>query len=74
MEGLEPPARLVSRALAQRSPGDRPEFLRQLMAHAAAGLTVLQGDRVASEITYRLADAVIARGQDGGQPQSRRAP
>jgi hypothetical protein len=37
-------------------------FLRELLAHAAAGLVVIEGEAEASEAVYRLADAVVARG------------
>lgn len=54
-------ATLVARALARREPGERAEFLRELMAHTAAGLVVIEGEREAGEAVYRLADAVVAR-------------
>jgi hypothetical protein len=40
---------------------ERPEFLRQLLAHTAAGLVIVEGGRKASEACYRVADAVAAR-------------
>ena len=55
-------AALVARALARRAPGDRAQFLKELLAHTAAGLVVIEGDRAAGEAVYRLADAVVARG------------
>jgi hypothetical protein len=55
-------ASLVARALARRAPKDRPRFLRELLAHTAAGLMVIEGDRAAGEAVYRLADAVATRG------------
>jgi hypothetical protein len=55
-------AALVARALARRSAAERPRFLRELLAHTAAGLMVIEGDRAAGEAVYRLADAVVARG------------
>ena len=58
----EDAAAMVARALARRAPRERPQFLRELLAHAAAGLVVIEGDRAAGEAVYRLADAVAARG------------
>jgi hypothetical protein len=55
-------AAVVAKALSRRTPEDRPRFLRELLAHAAAGLVVIEGDRAAGEAVYRLADAVVARG------------
>jgi hypothetical protein len=55
-------AALVARELARRKPGERPRFLRELLAHTAAGLMVIEGERAAGEAVYRLADAVVARG------------
>ena len=53
---------MVARALSRRPPKDRAAFLRELLAHTAAGLVVIEGDRAAGEAVYRLADAVVARG------------
>lgn len=36
-------------------------FLRELLAHVAAGLVVTEGNAEASEAIYRLADAVVSR-------------
>jgi hypothetical protein len=58
----EDAAAMVARALSRRAPRDRPRFLRELLAHTAAGLVVIEGDRAAGEAVYRLADAVVARG------------
>jgi hypothetical protein len=55
------PAALVAGALARRAPGERGRFLRELMAHVAAGLVVIEGEAEASEAVYRLGDAVVAR-------------
>ena len=41
----EEAAALVARALAGRGPAERPRFLRELLAHTAAGLVVIEGDR-----------------------------
>lgn len=60
---LDEPATLVARALARRTPGARAAFLRELLAHTAAGLVILEGDGVAGEAVYRLGDAVVARGR-----------
>ena len=58
----EDAAAMVARALSRRRPSERPRFLRELLAHTAAGLVVIEGDRAAGEAVYRLADAVVARG------------
>ncbi|WP_309604331.1 hypothetical protein [Phenylobacterium sp.] len=55
-------AAMVAGALSRRAPQDRPGFLRELLAHTAAGLVVIEGERAAGEAVYRLADAVVARG------------
>jgi hypothetical protein len=59
----EDAAAVVAGALSRRRPRERPQFLRELLAHAAAGLVVIEGDREAAESVYRLADAVAVRGQ-----------
>jgi hypothetical protein len=53
---------VVAKALSRRPPEERPRFLRELLAHTAAGLVVIEGEREAGEAVYRLADAVVARG------------
>lgn len=55
-------AALVAAALKARAPDQRGLFLRQLIAHAAAGLSLIEGERAASEAIYRTGDAVVARG------------
>ena len=60
--GMAPPtaAELVAESLRRRAPAGRGLFLRQLMAHALAGLTLLEGADAASEAAYRLADAAAS--------------
>jgi hypothetical protein len=58
----EEAAAVVARALSRRAPAARARFLRELLAHTAAGLVVIEGERAAGEAVYRLADAVVARG------------
>jgi len=53
-------AELVAESLRRRRPAGRGLFLRQLMAHALAGLTLLEGPGAASEAAYRLADAAAS--------------
>jgi hypothetical protein len=60
-EAAEDAATIVARALSRRAPRARPRFLRELLAHTAAGLVLIEGDRAAGEAVYRLADAVVAR-------------
>ena len=62
MSGRDEAAALVAGALSRRAPDARGRFLRELLAHTAAGLVVIAGDAEASEAVYRLADAVVARG------------
>jgi hypothetical protein len=59
---IEDAAQVVAGALSRRKPAERPAFLRELLAHVAAGLVVIEGEREAGEAVYRLADAVVARG------------
>lgn len=54
-------ARVVAGALSRRAPAERAQFLRELLAHTAAGLVIIEGEREAGEAVYRLADAVVAR-------------
>ncbi|WP_374576090.1 hypothetical protein [Phenylobacterium sp.] len=54
----------VAAELRARSAEERGLFLRELLAHTAAGLVVLEGEAKASEAVYRLADAVVAGGRD----------
>ena len=61
MTGQKDAAALVAGALARRGPDERGRFLRELLAHTAAGLVVIEGEARASEAVYRLADAVVAR-------------
>ena len=62
MSGPQEAAAVVAGALSRRKPGERGRFLRELLAHTAAGLVVIEGEAEASEAVYRLADAVVARG------------
>ena len=54
-------AAMVAGALSRCKPGERGRFLRELLAHTAAGLVVIEGEAAASEAVYRLADAVVGR-------------
>ena len=54
-------AAIVARALRRPDLKDRGLFLRELMAHAAAGLALIEGERAAGEAVYRIADAVVDR-------------
>lgn len=56
-------AAIVSRALRRSDLKRRSLFLRELMAHAAAGLALTEGERSAGEAAYRIADAVVERGR-----------
>lgn len=62
MTAAQDAAAVVAGALAKRRPKERAKFLRELLAHTAAGLVVIEGDRAAGEAVYRLADALVARG------------
>lgn len=63
MSGPQDAAALVAGALSRRGPDERGRFLRELLAHTAAGLVVIEGEAQACEAVYRLADAVVARGR-----------
>lgn len=54
-------AAMVAEGLRARAPADAPDFLREVMANAAAGLVVIEGAPEAAEAVYRLADAVVSR-------------
>ena len=62
MSAAEDAATLVAGALGRRGPAERGRFLRELLAHTAAGLVVIEGEAEASEAVYRRADAVVPRG------------
>jgi len=62
LPGRDDAAALVAGALSRREPTARGRFLRELLAHTAAGLVVIEGEAEACEAVYRLADAVVARG------------
>ncbi len=49
-------AALVVSAAGERPESERGRFLRELLAHTAAGLVVAEGREEASEAVYRLAD------------------
>lgn len=49
----------VAKLLDHQPPSNRSAFLRELLAHTAAGLVVLEGREKAAEAIYRLADAVV---------------
>jgi hypothetical protein len=55
---------VVTRALKTLPPERRGPFLRDLMATAAAGLAATEGERAASEVVYRLADAMVEHAAD----------
>lgn len=58
---MKDPAKIVAEALAVAAPDRREAILCALLAHAAAGLTVVVGAEKAAEQVYRLADAVVTR-------------
>ncbi|MCR5879401.1 hypothetical protein [Phenylobacterium sp. J367] len=47
MSPAQDAAAVVAGALAKRRPKERAKFLRELLAHTAAGLVVIEGDRAA---------------------------
>ncbi len=53
------PATVVAQELRKRQPDDRGRFLRDLIAHAAATLTMIEGEEASAEALYRTADAVV---------------
>lgn len=56
-------AAAVAGALSRKRPADRPQLLREIMAHAAASLCIIEGEREAAESVYRLADAMAIRSE-----------
>jgi len=59
-------AALVVAALERQRPAGRPQLLRELIRHAAAGLALLEGDRAASEACYQIADMAASCGPPPG--------
>lgn len=57
---MSPAAELLCAELRRRGPKERVDFLKDLLAHTAAGLSLLEGEAAAGEAIYRLADAVVA--------------
>ena len=55
-------ADLVAGWLRRARPSERDLRLRQLLAHAAAGLVLASGPEAAAETVYRLADAIVEKG------------
>jgi len=64
--GFRDAAALLASELHPRTSEERGHFLRELLAHTAAGLVVLEGEVEAAEAIYRLADAVVSRLPDNG--------
>lgn len=56
-----PASEIVASALADTPSHERGAFLRHMLAHAAAGIVVLEGSPAAAEALYRVADAVVGR-------------
>lgn len=67
-------ATLIARAIDECAAASRPALLRELLAHAAAGLVITEGHAETAEAIYRLADAVVARGTDAGPAYCPPAP
>lgn len=63
-----PASDIICQALRCRPADERGLFLREMLAHAAASLTLLEGEAAASEAVYRLADAMV--GCTAGEPAS----
>lgn len=55
---------IIASVMSRTAPKERAQLLREIMAHAAAGLVVIVGNHDAAEHAYRLADAVAVRGND----------
>lgn len=55
-------AELLARALSRVPVQQRDIFLRSMLRHSAAGLTVIYGPEKAAEDVYRLADEVVKKG------------
>jgi hypothetical protein len=58
---MDDASKIVADLLVRQPPADRPRFLRDLLAHAAAGIVVIEGERAAAEAVFRVADAVVTR-------------
>ncbi|MDD3838120.1 MAG: hypothetical protein PHG43_09825, partial [Phenylobacterium sp.] len=46
--------------LGRRPPDQRARYLKEVLAHAAAGLSLLECETAAAEAVYRLADAMVS--------------
>lgn len=54
-------AEIVADAMLGVPHEERSRYLREMLAHVAAGLVVVDGSRAAAEACYRLSDAVVSR-------------
>ncbi len=54
-------AATIADALTSCPVAQRSTFLRELLAHTAAGLVIIDGEPAAAEAAYRLADAIVDR-------------
>jgi hypothetical protein len=62
----EDAAAMVASALSRRAPKERPVFLRELLAHTAAGLVVIEGDRTAARAVEEGVEETVALSQARG--------
>ncbi|MDX9997853.1 MAG: hypothetical protein WCY15_06285 [Phenylobacterium sp.] len=53
-------AELLRAELGRRPPDQRARYIKEVLAHAAAGLSLLEGETAAAEAVYRLADAMVS--------------
>lgn len=65
MKELRLPSQIVADEMLKREPQDRPAFLRDMLAHVAAGIVACESTYKAAEACYRVADAVVTRRDDG---------
>jgi hypothetical protein len=70
---MRDPAALIASALVRMPPAARAPFLRDVLAHAAAGLVVIHGADAALTIIYDLGDAVVLKGERVGEMAGRAA-
>lgn len=52
-------ANIISTAMAETDPAERVQFLKEVLAYAAAGIVTIEGERKAYEAVRRVGDAIV---------------
>jgi len=56
---MNDPSQMIGVELRKRTREERGSYLRDLIAHAAASLVLLEGERSAYEAVTKIADAMV---------------